>query len=94
VCEDVTSYAPDPDAFALVLISYLQVGRAEHRLVLGHTAQALATCGELFMVGHALRNVTEVIGGPQDPLVLWDPDEIADELRAGPLRRVPGARPV
>jgi SAM-dependent methyltransferase len=86
VCADVTSYAPDPEAFALVVISYLQVGRAERRLVLAHAAKALAPGGELFMIGHALRNLMEGIGGPQDPLVLWDPEEISDELRAIGLR--------
>jgi SAM-dependent methyltransferase len=86
VCGDVTSYAPDPEAFALVVISYLQVGRAERRLVLTHTAKALAPGGELCMIGHALRNLMEGIGGPQDPLVLWDADEISDELRAAGLR--------
>ena len=86
VCADLTSYEPDPEAFALVVISYLQVGRAERRLVLAHTARALAPGGELFMIGHALRNLMEGVGGPQDPLVLWDPDEISDELRAAGLR--------
>ena len=85
VCEDLTSYAPNPAAFTLVLISYLQVGRAERRLVLGHAAKALAPGAELFMIGHALRNLTDGVGGPQDPSVLWDPDEIADELRAAGL---------
>lgn len=86
VCEDATSYAPDPEAFALVVVSYLQVGRAERRLVLAHAAKALAPGGELFMIGHALRNLLEGVGGPQDPSVLWDPEEIADDLRAVGLR--------
>ena len=86
VCADLTSYEPDPEAFALVVISYLQLGRAERRLVLAHTARALVPGGELFMIGHALRNLMEGVGGPQDPLVLWDPDEISDELRAAGLR--------
>jgi SAM-dependent methyltransferase len=86
VWENVTSYAPDPEAFALVVISYLQVGRAERRRALTRAAQALLPGGELFMIGHALRNLTEGTGGPQDPLLLWDPDEIADELRAAGLR--------
>ena len=86
VCADLTSYEPDPEAFALVVISYLQVGRAARRLVLNRTARVLAPGGELFMIGHALRNLMEGVGGPQDPLVLWDPDEISDELRAAGLR--------
>jgi SAM-dependent methyltransferase len=86
LCEDVTSYAPDPQAFALVLVSYLQVGRAERRLALAHAAEALAPGGELFMIGHAVRNLTEGVGGPQDASVLWDPDEIAEDVRSVGLR--------
>jgi SAM-dependent methyltransferase len=86
ICADVTSYEADPEAFALVVVSYLQVGRAALRLVLARVATALAPRGELFMIGHALRNLTVGVGGPQDPSVLWDPDEISDDLRAVGLR--------
>jgi hypothetical protein len=34
------------------------------------------------MVGHAVRNLVEGVGGPQQPDVLWDPEEIARELGA------------
>ena len=86
VREDVTSYAPDPEAFALVLVSYLQVGRAERRLALARAAKALAPGAELFMIGHAARNLAEGVGGPRDRSVLWDPDEIAEDLRGVGLR--------
>jgi hypothetical protein len=48
--------------------------------VLSHAASALVPGGELFMIGHARRNLTEGVGGPRDPAVLWDPDEIRAEL--------------
>jgi SAM-dependent methyltransferase len=86
VCDDVTGYAPDPEAFGLVVVSYLQLGRAERQLVLAHAARALAPGGELFMIGHAVRNLLEGVGGPQDPSVLWDSEEIADDLRRAGLR--------
>ena len=38
------------------------------------------------MIGHALRNLEEGVGGPRDPAVLWDPDAIVAELRALGLR--------
>lgn len=79
---DLTGYEPAPEAFALVVVCYLQVGQAERRLVLEKAARALAPGGELFLIGHALRNLTEGVGGPQDPAVLWEPDEIAAELRS------------
>ena len=78
----MTSYDPDPAAFALVLVSYLQVPGSERRRVLGRAADALAAGGELLMIGHALRNLAHGVGGPSDPSVLWDPAEIAAEVRA------------
>jgi SAM-dependent methyltransferase len=86
VCADVTSYEPAPAAFALVLVSYLQVRPEARRAVLERAAAALSPGGELFMIGHALRNLTEGTGGPRDPSVLYDPDEIALEVRAVGLR--------
>ena len=80
VCADLTSYEPDPESFALVVISYLQVPETARRVVLAREAAALAPGGELFMIGHARRNLTEGVGGPRDPAVLWDPDEIRAEL--------------
>ncbi len=85
VCADVMSYETAPGLFALVLVSYLHVRKEARRLVL-QGAAALAPGGELFMIGHALRNLTEGVGGPRDPSVLWDPEEIAAEVRSVGLR--------
>ena len=82
---DVTAYEADPQAFELVLIAYLQVPEAARRTVLARAAAALAPAGELFMVGHARRNLAEGVGGPRNPEVLWEPDEISGELRAAGL---------
>jgi SAM-dependent methyltransferase len=78
---DAAAWEADPGAFALVVVSYLQVPAAERRAVLARAAAALAPGGELFMIGHARRNLAEGVGGPQHPAVLWDPDELAAELR-------------
>jgi SAM-dependent methyltransferase len=86
VCADLASYEPDPEAFALVVISYLQVPKDARRSVLSRAASALAPGGGLFMIGHARRNLTEGVGGPRDPAVLWDPDEIRAELDAAGFR--------
>jgi SAM-dependent methyltransferase len=83
---DVATYPAEPEAFALVLVSYLQVPGPERRAMLGRAAAALAPGGELLLIGHALRNRTEGVGGPQQPSVLWDPETLATELRAAGLR--------
>lgn len=86
VCADLTSYVPTQEAFALVVISYLQVPEDARRTVLSHAASALAPEGGLFMIGHARRNLTEGVGGPRDPAVLWEPDEIRAELEGAGFR--------
>jgi SAM-dependent methyltransferase len=77
---DVTRFAPRPDSFQLVAILYLQLPGADQRLVLERAAAAMAQGGELFMVGHDLRNLTEGAGGPRDPAVLWTEEALRREL--------------
>ncbi len=86
ICADVTVWEPDPEAFALVLVAYLQVRADARSVVLERAATALASGGELFLIVHALRNLTDGVGGPRDPSVLYDPDETAREARAAGLR--------
>jgi SAM-dependent methyltransferase len=83
---DLASYVPRPASFALVLIAYLQLPGAELRHVLGRAAAALEPAGELLMIGHARRNLAEGIGGPRDPAVLWEPEEISEWLPTLGLR--------
>jgi len=78
---DVTTWNPERGAYALVIVSYLQLPADDLRRVWALAATALDVGGELFLIGHAGRNLEEGSGGPRDSEVLWDPDEIADELR-------------
>jgi SAM-dependent methyltransferase len=80
ICDDVTSYRPSPGAFALVVVLYMQIPPPERRQALSRAYEALEAGGQLWMVGHARSNVTEGVGGPQDPEVLWEPSELAAEL--------------
>jgi SAM-dependent methyltransferase len=82
ICDDVTTWEPLPGAFALVVIAYLQIPVPGWGGVLARSASALSPGGELFMIGHARRNLAEGTGGPRDPAVLWDPDEVVAELEA------------
>jgi len=79
---DVAKWSPPPGVFDLVLVSYLQIPADALRAVIAHAAAALRPHGgELFMIGHALRNLAEGVGGPRDPRVLWDPEPLAAMLR-------------
>ena len=49
--------------------------------MLGRAELALAPGGTLVVVGHDRTNVTDGVGGPSDPDLLYTPDEIASELR-------------
>ena len=83
---DLTSWVPEPGAYALALVLYLHIPPEQRRQMWAQLAMGLAPGGELFLVGHALRNLNEGVGGPQDPSVLWEPGEIRAELQAVGIR--------
>jgi SAM-dependent methyltransferase len=70
---DVTTYAPDR-TFDLVLLCYLHLPRRLMQQVLAHAASWVAPGGHLVVVGHAVRNLTHGVGGPQDADRLHDLD--------------------
>lgn len=80
ICADLAGFVPAAEAFALVLIAYLQVPESSRRAALAQAASALAPRGDLYMVGHARHARNEGLPGPKDPGVLWDPEELAGEL--------------
>lgn len=62
---DIRTWAPT-DAYDLVLVAYLHLtGDA-----LGTAAGWLVSGGRLVVVGHALRNLTDGVGGPSDARLL------------------------
>jgi SAM-dependent methyltransferase len=79
---DVTQWEPEPGAYALVLVAYLQLPPDELHAAWRAAVAAMDIGGELFAIGHAKRNLEEGSGGPQDPRVLWEPEGIARELEA------------
>ena len=93
IVADLRDYEPDQGAFDLVLIAYFQVGAELRAAVLTRAAAALAPGGTLLAVGHDLANLTEGVGGPQGPEVLYTPESITAELsglrvlRAGRVHR-------
>ena len=80
ICADLLDVEPEPETYDLVLVLYLQLPAGERRLVLSRAASALAPAGTFLLVGHDLANLTEGVGGPSDPGVLYTPGEIASEL--------------
>ena len=69
---DVTGWESGGAAYDLVLIAYLHLPRTAMRAVLDRAASWVAPGGRLLVLGHAVRNLTEGVGGPQDDDVLHD----------------------
>jgi SAM-dependent methyltransferase len=80
VAADLRDYVPDPRAFDLVLIAYLHLPRADWTAILRRAMDAVAPAGTLLVIGHDLANLTEGVGGPQDPSRLYTVESISAEL--------------
>ncbi len=85
---DLLSYQPPAQAFDLVLVVYLQVAADERRPVLRAAARGVAPGGHLLVIAHDSRNLTEGVGGPQDPAALYTADDVVEDLHGGPLEVV------
>ena len=80
VAADLLDYRPDPRAFDLVLVFYLQVPAAERRPMLEAAAEAIAPGGTLLVVAHDSSNLWHGYGGPQDPAVLYTARDVAGDI--------------
>ncbi|MGD0982545.1 MAG: class I SAM-dependent methyltransferase [Acidimicrobiales bacterium] len=77
---DVVEWQPEDASFDVVAVMYLHLPAGQRRRALAHAAAALAPEGILLVVGHDTSNLLEGTGGPQDPEVLFSPEEIARDL--------------
>ncbi len=71
--DDIRSWTPPAGgAYDLVLVAYIHLADDIH----GRVGAWLAPGGTLLVLGHALRNLTEGVGGPRDPRLLHTEDEL------------------
>ncbi|MEU7630275.1 class I SAM-dependent methyltransferase [Nocardia sp. NPDC049220] len=84
-CADVTDLdaAGITGPFELVLMVFLHLPPEQRRSVVRRSAELLAPDGTLLVLGHDTTNLTDGFGGPQDPAILYTPDDIVADL--GPL---------
>jgi SAM-dependent methyltransferase len=75
-CADVVTWEPPTASFDFVLLCYLHLRDEAMIRVFANGCHALAPGGSLLVVGHARANLTEGIGGPQDPDLLYEPDDV------------------
>jgi 2-polyprenyl-3-methyl-5-hydroxy-6-metoxy-1,4-benzoquinol methylase len=77
---DVVEWQPPEASFDAVVVMYLHLPAEQRRRVLSLAATALAPGGVLLVVGHDNSNLLKGTGGPQDPSVLFGPEEIVEDL--------------
>lgn len=95
---DLVSYRPEPAGFDLVVLAYLQLPAAQRAEVVRAAAEGLAVGGTLLVVAHDSSNLTDGVGGPQDPRVLYTAADLTADLAGRDdlqiLRAEPVLRPV
>lgn len=81
---DVVSGPLPAGPFDAVVVAYLQLEERQRRAALRLAAAAVAPAGTLLVVGHDTANLTEGTGGPQDPRVLFSPEDVTADLAGLP----------
>jgi len=79
-CADLVTYEPGPAVYDLVLVLYLHIPSTQRGAVHAKASAALAPGGTFLLIGHDRANLTDGVGGPSDPDLLYTADEIAAEL--------------
>ena len=80
VASDLLGYRPEPQAYVLVILFYLQVPAAELRPIVRAAAESVAPGGTFLLVGHDLRNLERGHGGPKSAEVLYTPEDVVAAL--------------
>jgi SAM-dependent methyltransferase len=78
---DLRTYRPEPRGYDAVVVAYIHLVPEGLADVLGAAADAVAPGGQIVVVGHDRANLSDGVGGPQDPDVLYTVDSVVDALR-------------
>jgi SAM-dependent methyltransferase len=85
IVDDVRTWQPPPSiAYDLVLVAYLHLADD----VLARVGGWIAPGGALVVVGHALRNLTDGVGGPRDPRLLHTEEQLRGAAAALRIERL------
>ncbi|MGA9871094.1 MAG: class I SAM-dependent methyltransferase [Rhodococcus sp. (in: high G+C Gram-positive bacteria)] len=79
VCADVTQLTSRPE-YDLALMLYLHLPPEQRRGVIRVATEALKPEGNLMILGHHSANITEGVGGPQEPELLYTAQDLASEV--------------
>ena len=76
---DVTTLTPER-SYDLAVVAYLHLPPNERRQALNIAIDALKHEGILVIVGHHSANLENGVGGPQDPEILYAPDDLVADI--------------
>jgi SAM-dependent methyltransferase len=85
IAADLLEYRPEPAAFDLVIVFYLQVPASDRAPILRSAAGAVAPGGTFLLVVHDSANIDHGHGGPQHPAVLYTAQDVVEDLRESGL---------
>jgi SAM-dependent methyltransferase len=80
VLADLRSYCAPATTYDLVVVLYLHLPESDRRAVHATWARSLRPGGTMIVLGHDLTNVSGGYGGPQDPSILFTPDDVVADL--------------
>lgn len=82
IVADLEQWLPEPGAYDLVLVVYLQPPPALREHAWRLAASAVAPGGKLIVIGHDSANLVDGYGGPQNPEYLYTAAEVVAVLGA------------
>ncbi len=77
---DLLDYRPEPRAYDLVLLFYLQLPAVQRRKIVRAAADGVAPGGTLLLVAHDSSNLEHGHGGPKEPAVLYTAADVVTDL--------------
>ena len=86
IVADLLEYRPEPEAFELVIVFYLQLPAVQRTPILRRAAGAVAPGGTLVLVAHDRANLEHGHGGPLDAAVLYTAEDVTRDLEGSGLR--------
>jgi len=78
-CADATDF-DQPASYDLAMLVYLQLPAPQRRAAIRAAWQSLRPGGVLLVIAHHSDNLAAGVGGPQDPAVLYTPDDVLNDL--------------
>ena len=80
VVADILDHEPEPRAFDLAALLYLQLPRDDLLRAVRSAARAVAPGGTLVVLGHDTTNLSHGHGGPKDASVLYTAEDVVTAL--------------